>query len=174
MLSLLALLVVAQEEPTSTPVMSEVTRTCIDEFAPQIEQSFESLLSGAEFIVGFVCSDQIRADVVAFASNYPMPDWSDFLSSGGNDTHYVVADPTVGQHGQPTGGSQESGSESGGYGEVFGVSEAYRELWANYTPPPRIQVVQHNERPAEIMDYIGRTLLELRINRIEMERQEDN
>jgi hypothetical protein len=172
MLSALTLLIMAQEAADRPPVMSEETRACIQEFAPHIESAFASLLDGANYVVEFVCAEQIRADVVAFASRYPAPDWRVMLNSGGSDTYYVVEDSTAGQHGdaEPAEASQEVAPS----GEVFGISDEYRDMWANYTPPPRIQVVQPQERPAEIMEYIGRTLLEIRINRNETERQEDN
>lgn len=172
MLSALALLVLAQETSAPPPVMSDETRACVQEYAPHIESAIASLLDGANYVVEFVCAEQIRADVVAFASRHPAPDWRVMLNSGGADTYYVVDDSTAGQQGDPE--TVEESPEVEPFGEMFGVSEEYRDIWANYTPPPRIQVVQPQERPAEIMDYIGRTLLELRINRIETERQEDN
>lgn len=173
MLSLLILLIAAQEESVAAPpVMSEETRACIQEFAPHIESAFASLLDGANYVVEFVCAEQIRADVVAFASRYPAPDWRVMLNTGGPDTYYAVEDSTAGQHGDPE--PAEESPEVAPSGEVFGISDEYRDMWANYTPPPRIQVVQPQERPAEIMEYIGRTLLEIRINRNETERQEDN
>lgn len=173
MLSALAMLVLAQEAAETPPVMSAETRACVERYAPQVEASFSSLLDGADYIVGYVCAERVRADVVAFASNYPAPDWRLMLDAGGSDSYYVVEDSTVGQHGDPV--PSEDSVETEPVGELFGfASEAYRDMWADYTPPPRIQVVQPRERPAEIMDFIGRTLLEIRINRIEMERQEDN
>lgn len=41
-------------------------------------------------------------------------------------------------------------------------------------PSNRVGALADYERPAVVLDFIGRTLLELRINRIEMERQEEN
>ena len=167
MLSIVALLMVVQKTPAaSPPVLSDTTRACILEYAPQVEQEFEHLDSGMYFIAMSLCAVEIRGDLNAWQSQHLQLPWGEYSYRLDDDSH-----PTT-QAGDPAETVDLTEEDQGIPVSIQPMGQALAEYLSSQ--PPNVSVVSPYEMSAATYEFIGRTLLELRINRNETERQEDN
>jgi len=168
MLSFIAILMAVQEAPVASPqVLSDDTRACILEYAPQVEQEFESLDSGMYFIAMSLCAVEIRGDLNAWQSQHPQLPWGEYSYRLGDNETQQAAQP-----GDPSETVDLTDEDQGIPVSIQPMSQAMVEYLSSQ--PPSVSVVSPYEMPAATYEFIGRTLLELRINRNETERQEEN